>query len=112
MGEHCTCMPATDCVGSIRTQLIGPAAILQVVDDLRKQLAEELDFRREADNSRALAAAMRDNPIIAVPALHDTLSNQRIITMEWVSGAKVRAAASRFFACIDEMPVSNSTCTQ
>lgn len=66
----------------------------QVVDDLRKQLAEELDFRREADNSRALATAMQDNPNLAVPAVHDALSNERIVTMEWVEGAKVWAALS------------------
>ena len=63
--------------------------MMQVVDDLRKQLAEELDFRREAANSRALAAAMQDNPNLAVPSVHDPLSNERIITQEWISGAKV-----------------------
>lgn len=59
------------------------------MDDLRLQLAKELDFRLEADNSRTLAAATADDPAIAVPAVHDELSNERIITMEWVQGAKV-----------------------
>ena len=67
---------------------------MQVVDDLRQQLAEELDFRREAANSRALATAMQDNPNLAVPTVHDTLSNEHVITMDWVSGAKVWAALS------------------
>ena len=67
---------------------------MQVVDDLRKQLAEELDFRREADNSRALTAAMQDNPHLAVPTVHDALSNERVVTMEWCEGAKVQATPS------------------
>lgn len=61
----------------------------QVVADLRQQLAKELDFRLEADNSRALAAATADDPGIAVPAVHDALSNERVMTMDWVQGAKV-----------------------
>jgi predicted unusual protein kinase regulating ubiquinone biosynthesis (AarF/ABC1/UbiB family) len=69
-------------------------AVMQVVVDLRQQLAEELDFRREAHNSRALATAMQDNPNLAVPTVHDALSNERVITMDWVSGAKVGAAFS------------------
>lgn len=62
----------------------------QVVQDLRKTLAQELDFRQEAANSRALAAATARNPSVAVPRVHDALSNRRVIVMEWVSGAKVR----------------------
>lgn len=62
----------------------------QVVQDLRKTLAQELDFRQEAANSRALAAATTRNPSVAVPRVHDALSNRRVIVMEWVSGAKVR----------------------
>lgn len=65
---------------------------LQVVEDLRRTLAQELDFRQEAANSRALADATVDNPSVAVPRVHDELSNQRVIVMEWVSGAKVRPA--------------------
>ena len=87
----------------------------QVVDDLRKQLAEELDFRREADNSRALATAMQDNPNLAVPTVHDALSNERIITMEWVSGAKVRVALSVLNNSVtnrrqDTPPTSSNEC--
>lgn len=65
-----------------------------VVADLRQQLAKELDFRLEADNSRTLAAATADDPAIAVPAVYDELSNERIITMEWVQGAKVSDKAA------------------
>lgn len=62
-----------------------------LVTELRQQLAQEMDFRREADNARSLSAAMASEPRVVVPHVYPALSGERVLTMEWVEGCKVCA---------------------
>jgi ubiquinone biosynthesis protein len=61
-----------------------PGAVGHFADALRKQV----DFRLEAANNRIIARNFADDPKIAVPALHDDLCTERVLTMEFVDGVR------------------------
>lgn len=59
-------------------------------------LAEELDYRIEAESMRALAAALvAAGGRIRVPQVHEHLSGRRLLVMERIDGVPLSRAASR-----------------
>lgn len=60
-----------------------------LAEELRRQLASELDFRREASNARRLEACLAARRDVAVPQVVPQLSSRRVLTAEWVDGVKV-----------------------
>ena len=69
------------------------------MNELKAQLAQELDFRREAGNARALAAAFAHNSRVLVPEVFPALSGERVLTMAWVDGCKVGLGYVLPFCC-------------
>jgi predicted unusual protein kinase regulating ubiquinone biosynthesis (AarF/ABC1/UbiB family) len=59
-----------------------------LVAELRERLAEELDYRLEADNQRLFAAYYRDHPFIHVPEVLDDLCAERVLTTELAEGVR------------------------
>lgn len=59
-----------------------------VLDDLRRNLDLELDFRLEAENATKLMQFFRGRRNITAPAVIPELSTKRVITMEWVEGCR------------------------
>ena len=57
-----------------------------LVDELRERMGDELDYRIEAEHQTEFARSYRGHPFIAVPAVVDELSTQRVLTTEWVDG--------------------------
>ena len=57
-----------------------------LVDELRERMGDELDYRIEAEHQSEFARSYRGHPFIAVPAVVDELSTQRVLTTEWVDG--------------------------
>jgi predicted unusual protein kinase regulating ubiquinone biosynthesis (AarF/ABC1/UbiB family) len=55
-----------------------------LLNELRDRMVEELDYRDEADNQRAFAAAFRGHSEIAVPAI--IASAPKVMVSEWVTG--------------------------
>jgi predicted unusual protein kinase regulating ubiquinone biosynthesis (AarF/ABC1/UbiB family) len=55
-----------------------------LLTELRDRMVEELDYRDEADNQRAFAAAYQDDPEIKIPRV--VASAPRAMVSEWVSG--------------------------
>jgi ubiquinone biosynthesis protein len=62
-------------------------------------MREELDFRVEARNMTAVAAtwagqqrAASDNIPVVLPALHERLSTEHVLVIEWLDGVSLRAA--------------------
>jgi hypothetical protein len=49
-------------------------------------MGDELDYRIEAAHQSEFARSYRGHPFIAVPAVVDELSTQRVLTTEWVDG--------------------------
>lgn len=73
-----------------------------------ERLRTELDFLNEAENSRLLMTALEADPEaqclrdkVAVPRVYDELTTPRILTAEWIHGAKFHD-----FDAIDALGVS------
>jgi len=59
-----------------------------LIAELRDRVLEELDYRREADNQRLLAAYYDGHPTIRIPAIIGELSARRVVTSELADGAR------------------------
>jgi predicted unusual protein kinase regulating ubiquinone biosynthesis (AarF/ABC1/UbiB family) len=70
------------------TRLIQPLVpgmeIKPLIAELRDRMIEELDYRDEADNQRAFAAAFADDPEIRVPRV--VASAPKTVVSEWIIG--------------------------
>ena len=60
-----------------------------LVEELSERLAEELDYRLEADNQRAYGAAFAGDPLVVVPdVLHAT---EKVLVTAWLDGEPLSA---------------------
>jgi ubiquinone biosynthesis protein len=73
-------------------------------DDIAQMIREELDFRREARNIETLAANFANNPEVRFPVVVAERSTQRVLTTEFIEGAKVTD-----FEALDAMGVDRPT---
>jgi hypothetical protein len=55
-------------------------------DEIRSRIDEELDYELEAQNQRTLARIYRGHPFIDVPEVVTSLSHEKVIVTEFVSG--------------------------
>jgi predicted unusual protein kinase regulating ubiquinone biosynthesis (AarF/ABC1/UbiB family) len=62
--------------------------------ELRDRVLEELDYRREAENQRMMAAYYDGHPTIAIPGIVSELSTRRMVTSELSDGARFAELAS------------------
>ncbi len=56
--------------------------------EIRNRIEEELDYELEAQNQRTLNRIFRDHPFIVIPAVVPSLSRERVLVSEFVSGRK------------------------
>lgn len=63
----------------------------RTLDELRRSLLAELDYRREARNAATLDANLSEYPRIIVPRPVDDFTSARVLTMELVRGRKITA---------------------
>jgi len=54
--------------------------------EIRGRIGEELDYELEAQNQRTLARIFRGHPFIVVPEVVTSLSHEKVIVSEFVSG--------------------------
>ena len=57
-----------------------------VGDEIRSRIHEELDYELEAANQRTLARIFRGHPFIVIPEVVTSLSHERLMVSEFVSG--------------------------
>ena len=62
--------------------------------ELRDRVLEELDYRREAENQRLMAAYYDGHPTIAIPGIVSELSTRRMVTSELSDGARFAELAT------------------
>src|SRR5688500_10336352 len=60
--------------------------VRSVAAEVRARIEEELDYELEASNQRRMARAYRGHPFIVVPDVVTSLSRERVVVSEWVSG--------------------------
>ncbi len=71
------------------TELGQRFGIGDLLEEFRRSLMDELDYRREADNLTTIGAMLRDHDRIVVPEPFPDLTTSRVLTMEFVPGRKV-----------------------
>jgi len=60
-----------------------------IVEEFDRSIHEELDFTNEARNARSMAEASKDRPTLVIPRVHDELSSEGVLTLDYVEGVKV-----------------------
>jgi predicted unusual protein kinase regulating ubiquinone biosynthesis (AarF/ABC1/UbiB family) len=55
-------------------------------EEIRNRVSEELDYELEAQNQRTLARIFRGHPFIVVPDVITSLSRERVMVSEFISG--------------------------
>jgi predicted unusual protein kinase regulating ubiquinone biosynthesis (AarF/ABC1/UbiB family) len=71
-----------------------------IAEEIKERIVEELDYELEAQNQRSLARIYAGHPFIVVPEVIGSLSRERVLVSEFVSGVgfeelKTRPQAER-----------------
>ena len=61
----------------------------EMAAEIAERLREELDYVREAKLGRLYRVMLADRPDIRVPQVHPELSTRRLLTLQWMEGAKL-----------------------
>ncbi|MBS1993687.1 MAG: AarF/ABC1/UbiB kinase family protein [Cyanobacteria bacterium SZAS LIN-3] len=64
-----------------------------MMDEFRRTVLQELDYRREAHNLETLKANMAEFPLIVVPAPVTGYSTSKVLTMDFIKGRKITAVS-------------------
>ena len=60
-----------------------------IVNEVRENIAMELDFVREGESAERVAKSLAHIPNVAVPAIHWETSSSRVLTMEFMPGFSI-----------------------
>ena len=72
-------------------------ALVEMVDEFGRAIAAQLDFTIEASNNRRFRQNFKDNPRVVFPVLVEELCSPRVLTMTYIEGTKILAAATARF---------------
>lgn len=73
-------------------------ALTNVVREFSARIREEMDFRLEASHIAMFQKHFERERRVRAPHVHEALTRQRVLVMEWVEGEKVDRLAPRFAA--------------
>jgi predicted unusual protein kinase regulating ubiquinone biosynthesis (AarF/ABC1/UbiB family) len=62
----------------------------EIIDEFKRALFEEIDYRREADNAERFAGLFASHPEVTIPRVERQLSSQRVLTTTWIHGVKLQ----------------------
>ena len=60
--------------------------VKSTAEEIRTRIGDELDYELEAQNQRTLARIFRAHPFIAVPEVVSSLSREKVLVTEYVTG--------------------------
>lgn len=63
--------------------------LVNVIDDFGDLIYREIDYRAEAVNAQRFAELYSSIPDVFVPKVYADISTSKVLTMEWVDGAKL-----------------------
>jgi predicted unusual protein kinase regulating ubiquinone biosynthesis (AarF/ABC1/UbiB family) len=66
--------------------------IAPLLAEAKKQLLEEADYVREAEQMRRYAALLADDPAFLIPTPYEPLSQGRILAMDFIQGQSIEKA--------------------
>ncbi len=70
-------------ISFVRSDLVG------IIDELATRLFEEMDYANEGRNAERFAALYGNDKNITAPRIYWQYSGVRVLTMEWIDGAKL-----------------------
>jgi predicted unusual protein kinase regulating ubiquinone biosynthesis (AarF/ABC1/UbiB family) len=73
----------------------------RLLDELRRTILAELDYREEARNMLMLAHQLRDYERFVVPLPVDDYTTERVLTMDYVDGVKITAVSALEWTEVD-----------
>jgi predicted unusual protein kinase regulating ubiquinone biosynthesis (AarF/ABC1/UbiB family) len=68
--------------------------LVNVIDDFGDLIYREIDYRAEAVNAQRFAELYSSIPDVFVPKVYTDISTSKVLTMEWVDGAKLNDEVS------------------
>jgi predicted unusual protein kinase regulating ubiquinone biosynthesis (AarF/ABC1/UbiB family) len=68
--------------------------IAPLLVEAKRQLREEADYAREAEQMRRYRSLLADNPAFIVPRPVDHLSGQRVLAMDFLNGERIESLQS------------------
>jgi predicted unusual protein kinase regulating ubiquinone biosynthesis (AarF/ABC1/UbiB family) len=71
-------------------------ALTSVVREFERRIDEEMDLRREAENTEAFRTHFADDPRVRAPRVYDSFTRRRVLVTEFVPGTKVDRLQERF----------------
>ncbi len=71
-------------------------ALTAVVREFERRIDEEMDLRREAENTHAFRRDFADDGRVRAPAVFDEYTRKRVLVTEFIDGVKVDRLADRF----------------
>lgn len=77
-----------------------------IVEEFAHSLAQEIDFRREADNMERFRRQFAESPLVVVPRSVPELCSARVITMERMEGFKLTDRAQVAASGLDPMKIA------
>jgi predicted unusual protein kinase regulating ubiquinone biosynthesis (AarF/ABC1/UbiB family) len=69
-------------------------SLVSVIDDFGELIFREMDYRAEAVNAQRFAELYASIPDVFVPKVYTDLSTGKVLTMEWVTGARLSDKSS------------------
>jgi ubiquinone biosynthesis protein len=85
-------------------------AFQDMLEEFRKTLLRELDYRREALNLVTLANNLRDYPRLVIPRPVDDYTTARVLTMDYVRGTKITEISPLALIDIDNRALAEDLC--
>jgi predicted unusual protein kinase regulating ubiquinone biosynthesis (AarF/ABC1/UbiB family) len=79
-----------------------------IVDQFADTLREELDYEREAAVMERVRANFADDERVTIPAVVDSHTTERVLTMEYVDGTKVSEHEALDAMAIDRADLANT----
>jgi ubiquinone biosynthesis protein len=81
-----------------------------LVEEFRRALLRELDYRREAVNLVTLGNNLKDYPRLVVPKPVDDYTTSRVLTMEYVKGTKITSLSPLARIDLDGRALAEDLC--
>ncbi|GAD53555.1 ABC1 family protein [Halarchaeum acidiphilum MH1-52-1] len=83
-------------------------SLRNVAEEFSTTLREEMDYSREAEMLAEIRANVADDPDVAIPAVYDSHSGERVLTMQYVPGTKISDTAELERLGIDRHAVAET----
>ena len=64
-------------------------SVSNVINDFNSRIYDEIDYRKEAENSRRIAANLKDKESVMIPGVIEELSSKEVLVLQYKTGIKI-----------------------